>query len=293
MPLSFTRGARAGGILHLPAALERYPDHGIVVYNRVSSYGKQTGKDKSKLQEKTDAARAEVRARAPGKLRCTVQGVELGKLSAPRPKLRRATDYAARHELIIVANDLSRFIRSEAYDRHTNNEAVPTAEEFARLHELTGGAVLATLADPLMTEKERQSLATRRTGKAGRPRSIDDALAEKIFADLGWLVYLENGTARWECPIAEVARAFGVSIGAIYRALHRNSPSGKTWWRLALEKAVAVGLMEIRDGEICSKCGTGPIIIHRGWWGKRGRPKKGARDMYWCFGTTDPDDLPL
>jgi hypothetical protein len=99
-----------GGILHLPDALERHPSHGIVIYNRVSSYT-QAGRGMAKLAEKTDAVVREVREAAAGKLRrVPFFGVEEGKLSKPRPKLVEAAEYAAagrRGPIITARNSLT------------------------------------------------------------------------------------------------------------------------------------------------------------------------------------------
>ena len=146
------------------------------------------------------------------------RGVEQGYMSVKRPALNAATLIARRLGAIIVAIDLSRFIRAEAYCHLTNREAWPTPEEFALLRKMTGGVVLATLLDPAMTEAERLSWATKRTGKAGRPRSIDDELAARIFADMGYLCFDRSGRPRWEQPIREVADSYGVTAAAVHRA---------------------------------------------------------------------------
>src|SRR5262245_25366664 len=137
---------------------------------------------------------------------------------------------------MVVAPDLSRLIRAEAFCHRTNLEAWPTPDEFARLRELTGGVQLATLADPTISERERRSLATKRTGKAGRPKSIDEELAQAIFADLGCFYLDHSGRWRWDQPLAVVAEAYGVTAGAIVRASKRVSPSGKTWREEAISK---------------------------------------------------------
>lgn len=238
-------------ILHLPEALGRYPDHGIYVYNRVSSYD-QAGKGKLKLEEKTRAVVEKVRELAPGKLRAIISGIEEGKLSKPRRKLLDAAERAAkgwRGPMMLVASDLSRFIRSEDYDRRINIDARPTPDEFARLRAMTRGLVLATLAHPSMTESERHSLATKRNDKCGRPRTITPELWEAIFRELGCAFppWRGRGSSRgtFERPMAEVAEKFGVSPGTISKQLRKMSPAGVTWLMLAYRKSAERGLVEI------------------------------------------------
>lgn len=266
-------------IIPFGGALGRFPGAGIVLYSRVSSYG-QAGIGKARLEAKTAPVVAEVLRLAPGRLRRIVRAVEEGKLSRPRPdrprpRLIDAASYARDRGCIVVAADLSRLIRAEAYDRRKNAEAWPRPEEFDRLRELTFGVPLATLLDPESTERERLSRATRRTGTAGRPRAIDDELAARIFDALGPLCAGRRTPLAWERPLADVAAEFGVSVSAIVRASERPSPSGLTWREEGLKKAERLGLIEIDDdGSIV--CLTDYAPARRGWWGKRGRPPKYA-----------------
>lgn len=238
-----------GGVLPLAAELERVPDARIVVYHRVSSYG-QAGRGKCKLEQNTSAVVGAVQTAAPGRHRTTVQGVEEGRLTCPRKALARAVRHAScLPKGMIVAADVSRFIRAGNYDRRTNSEAIPTPEEFARLREFTRGIPLATLADPSMTESQRHSLATRRAGTAGRPSSISPELAAAIFGELGWLALLPRGW-RWKRSLAEVAREFGVSVQAIGRAADTTCPTGETWRWEAIRRAAELGLHQLRGDEI-------------------------------------------
>ena len=94
IPADLSAGENCGGILHLPVALDRYPEAGIVIYNRVSSWG-QAGKGKVKLEKKTNAIVDEVHVLAPGKLRHTARGIEEGKLSNKRPTLLKVAKLGA------------------------------------------------------------------------------------------------------------------------------------------------------------------------------------------------------
>jgi len=228
IPADLSAGENCGGILHLPDALERYPEAGIAIYNRVSSWG-QAGKGKAKLVEKTDTIVKEVLMFAPGKLRHTVQGVEEGKPSAKRPKLLEAAEVAREHGLILVASDLSRFLRSEAYDRRKNHEVKPTPEEVTEFRETIGwDIILATIAHPTITESERHSLATKRTKKCGRRRKpLDVRDAYRILEALG----SRDSDGRWKVSIAVVAKRLGLPPARIQRFLDSPVPGleGVRW----------------------------------------------------------------
>jgi hypothetical protein len=240
--------ADTGGILHLPEALARHPAAAIVLYNRVSSWG-QAGRAKALLDEKTYAVERAVQGLTHRRIRAFIREVEEGKLSLPRRGLLRACEAARKFGAMVVASDLSRFLRSESFDHRTNREAWPTPEEFQKLRELTGGVPLATVERPDLTERERHSKATKRTGKAGRPRSIDDEMAAQIFRVLGYLHCADRGW-RWAERLADVARRFRVSPSAIERASRRRSPDGRTWRQAAIERAAELGLHALGENGI-------------------------------------------
>lgn len=215
-------------ILHVPDALERYPEISHVFYHRLSSGGQGS---KGKLAEKTLAAENELLKLTAGtrsRLLWEAYGIEEGKLSMPRPKLIEAAAFAAEQGAILVAADLSRFIRSEAYHRCTNFDAEPTQRELAKLGRLTNGVILATVLHPNATESERHSNATKRTMKCGRPSTIDYKLAMRIFEALGSRGLFSRG---WENSIATVARRLGIHPGKIQRLLDSPVPGkeGLRW----------------------------------------------------------------
>ncbi len=213
-------------ILHVLDALERYPDKNLVFYHRLSSPGQGS---KGKLAEKTLAAENELLALTTGtgsRLLWVVKCIEEGKMSTPSRKLIDAAAFAAERGAILVAADLSRFIRSEAYHRCTNSDAEPTQKELAQLGRLTNGVILATILHPNATESERHSLATKRTGKCGRPPKIRDSKTA-----LRMMYALADGAS-----LATVSKLFGLTKSCVQR------------W---LEKPVPV--------EICDACG-GPQI---------------------------------
>lgn len=209
----------------LQEATSRLPEANLTVYNRVSSWG-QAGKGKAQLEEKTNAILISVDEVAPDKLEHEpFFGVEKGYMSTPRKTLLEAVEYAANHNLILVASDLSRFIRSESYCRRTNREAFPTHEEFARLQEMTKGVVLATLADPTMTEAERQSKATKSTGKCGRPSKISPKDMQWIFQELG-----SRRDGKWDASLASLAKQFHMTKRQIQGVLEAQIPGRTERW---------------------------------------------------------------
>ncbi len=152
-------------------------------------------------------------------------------------------------DCILTAGDLSRLLRAEEFDHSTNLEAWPRREEFAEFHKRTFDVVCATLADPLLSEKQRRSLATRRTGKCGRPRTISEEMMVEIVEYLDCLIIDGWGRFRWWNPIPEVARCFGVSRHAIMRALKKPSPTGESWYDRGLRTAQERGILEIEEME--------------------------------------------
>lgn len=269
-----------GGIWHLPDFLKAHPDKGLVIYNRVSSWS-QAGGDQTTLRAKTEAIVSAIRASAPERRVWVFQGVEGGKLTHPRPIIVDAAKCANENNCGMAACDLARLIRAADYSRTENRYAWPTAEEFERLHELTLRVPLVTVESPFLTEDERHSRATKRTGKAGRPRSIDDVLAAKIFNALGYLYVHWDEKWRWERPIREIADSFGVSPSAIERAADRISPSGLTWRDAAIRKAEAEGLLRVDENGNITILVQAPLST-RGWYERRGRPPKwGIRRPCW------------
>ncbi len=97
LPDSAGSKRNAGGILWLPEALKLYPNCGLVLCNRVSSWD-QAGKGKVDLQAKTKAVQDAVEKLAPGRIQLVVEWVGEGKLSKLSRKPIEAARYAKRHD---------------------------------------------------------------------------------------------------------------------------------------------------------------------------------------------------
>ncbi len=230
-PPSATQEGAAAGILGLSDALSARPGTGIVPYHRVSSWG-QAGPSRCRLDAAADRLVQSIRRAAPGKLRRTtfrevIEGKPSIREARKRPtQLDLAAQYASERGHMLVAFDLSRFLRSEAYNSATNQTAWPTSEEFEWLRARTLGVPLATIVHPLATEGVRLSLATRRTGTAGRPAT---AMTPGQFLAVLQLLGPKRKDGRWSRPIREVAADLGVSASAINRLLDGESPAGVRW----------------------------------------------------------------
>jgi hypothetical protein len=215
-------------IIPFREAIERFPERGLLIYNRVST-APQACRDR--LKAKTRKVLAAVVAAAPGgvsRVRCLWYGVESGKMSAPRPILEGAVYLCLENRWLLVAGDTSRLVRAEGFDPKLPKEQQtrPTAADYAELWRRTLGLPLATVADPAATH-----------GEVGRPPSIDPETAAAIFTDLLWYDGL-----RWGRPVADVAESYGVSKQAVLRLADRPSPTGRTWREEAFAKAERLGL---------------------------------------------------
>src|SRR5262249_28035914 len=145
------------------------------------------------------------------------------KLSGKRRVLMRAVESAEQLEAgggsaIIVTLLRSRFFRSEK-----DWKAIPTAEEFARFHELTRHFTSATLFDPSFTEQEEQSLLGKLLSKPRRS-TIPYGTALRILEDLGALDLWCKRRGKREMSYDEVARRHGVTPSQVQRLVNRPVP---------------------------------------------------------------------
>jgi DNA invertase Pin-like site-specific DNA recombinase len=200
-------------ILYLPDALKRYPEHWVVFYHRVSSPA-QAGTGNVKLIEIVEALMFEVRKRVGGKLLETpFFDVEEGQVNIPRPALRRAAKHALENPpSMILAWDRSRFIRPVTFCHRTNREAIETPEELAWLHSRTYGIPLVTLVDPTLTESQRHSLATKRSGRCGRQSKLVWPITYQVLEMLE-SVYRDGEKG----SLKSIADAFGLDKQVVYR----------------------------------------------------------------------------
>lgn len=213
----------------LEEAAANFPG-GFVLYCRTSGFG---SRKRAALDAQADSVVAAVEKVAPGRIREVVKAHgEISKVTGTLAEIRKArhhleeaSEYAEAEGCALVAADVSRFLRSAAYDRKTNTTATPTPAELMRFWKLTRGVPLVTVADPNLSESERQSLAVKR-GKPGRPTSLNSKKLVKIFNELGhW-----DGK-RWEKPLRKVAKKHGTTPSRITEYADKPIEPGKslTW----------------------------------------------------------------
>jgi hypothetical protein len=267
--------------LHLPAAFKAYPGRGTVIYNRVSTR-EQAGRGKAKLMEKTWLF-DDVKRRAPDRRRyAVIDAIETAQLSDPdaRPELLRATRYAEERKAIIVVWDWTRLFRPAAYHPKTNRNARPTPEDFRMLHELTRGVRLATVMPPHLTERELHSRATKKTGKAGRPRKLTAEMLAQAVAMMKVMLfpaYVPSRTARYVTSIRKVARHFGVAPSTMRGYLACKLPSGRTGYDELWAEAERLGFVGTYPDGSTYPIGEGPELadaltrlLHEGVTNERG-----------------------
>lgn len=90
-----------------------------------------------------------------------------------RDELKSASKFAKKIRGFVLAENLSRFIRSNDYDSKTDWRAQANEEDIQILLNFTDGALLATLQDPRSSPEEEKSFATIR-GIVNRKRKIVD-----------------------------------------------------------------------------------------------------------------------
>jgi hypothetical protein len=149
----------------------------------------------------------------------TVACREHGQLSAHRRGLKRAIELARERRAIVVARDVSRLVRAEAFDHCDNWHAQATAEEIGQLLEWTGPIPMATVVDPELTAAQVHDLATL-AGMNGKKRgnksaiAADPKLAMSILESFEW----DEDTS-----LSKIAFRFGVTRRQVQRFID--------WWK--------------------------------------------------------------
>ncbi len=196
--------------------VERQPDLRYVVYHRNSSRS-QAGTKKRKLWMNAHAIAQQATQDADGVEPLEIfAAVEQGKPSKLRPVFDEALDYARRHGAVLVAADLSRIHRPEAYHRRLNPNALSTAEELSLLLKRAMGVPLAVLLSIESTEEERLRRAIKRTGKAGRPRSYD---MRTLLALVEYLIGPDGGRSDLSYPA--IGERCGLTTTTIKRLVNK------------------------------------------------------------------------
>jgi DNA invertase Pin-like site-specific DNA recombinase len=195
-----------GGVWYLPDIVQQY-DGRVVLYCRCS----ERSMVRNGSLERQQHHEVQELFKHGMNLRAIFAGQEYGKLSVPRPTLYEALDRARFHRAILVAADVTRFIRAEAFCRKTNWHAQPTAEEFQQLLEMADGVPLATRLDPWLSNAEVQGFSTKRSKRHGRPPTIDYPTGIRI---------LEMRADRM--PFSAIANELDLTQSSVWRFLQKQ-----------------------------------------------------------------------
>ncbi len=135
-----------------------------------------------------------------------------------RDGLLRAVEIAHENDAVVVAESVTRFIRSRDYNSKTNRNALPTVAEYRRLQRDTQGVKLATLVAPDATPEEIRSYETKRGKKSkgnpgGRPKKRDPGYKKRerqMYLPIVLERYKQNKN------IAAIARSVNLKYDTVY-----------------------------------------------------------------------------
>jgi hypothetical protein len=225
-------------VQYFPELIVTDTESPLTLYNRVSS-DKQAGTQDVDLHRKTQTSIDELNQLAPGRLAAVFQGTEEGKFSLPRPTFYKALADARQRGAILVASDLSRFLRSEGYDSETDRKVSPTRAELDQLRRTAGAVVLSSISSPFLSESKRQSFLIKRSGRAGRPRVLSNdtlPLVSSIMYELGPCYVNDKGEYVYtQASLHDVEERSPVSRRTIRRWIDTKSPYadlGAVNWKL-------------------------------------------------------------
>ncbi len=219
-PELFEPGADKAGIASdyisdIRSLKRRSPKRGqrVVIYCRVS------GRDQERSQNLCD--QDENLERELEKLGFNV--IEsLGEVGAgwkgDRDGLLRAVEIAHENDAVVVAESVTRFIRSRDYNSVTNWNAKPTVADYNRLQLETDGVELATLINPDATPEEIRSYETKRGKKSkgnpgGRPKKCSPGYKKRerqMYLPKVLELYKQNKN------IAAIARSVNLKYDTVY-----------------------------------------------------------------------------
>ncbi len=135
-----------------------------------------------------------------------------------RERLALAAKIAREKKAIVVAESVTRFIRSRDYNSVTNWNAKPTVADYNRLQLETDGVELATLINPDATPEEIRSYETKRGKKSkgnpgGRPKKCDPGYKKRerqMYLPIVLERYKQNKN------IAAIARSVNLKYDTVY-----------------------------------------------------------------------------
>jgi len=134
-----------------------------------------------------------------------------------RGVLAAAVAHAKRLGVVLVAESLSRLIRSASYHPSKNPSAIPNKAEFEKLMRITDGATLATIVHPDLSPTEERGVQSRR-GMVEKHRMGGRPMRKKRRREL-------------RNPEAIRSRLEGNSIAGIARLLDVPESTVRDWLR--------------------------------------------------------------
>lgn len=219
--------------LHLPDALERFPTRDIAIWARCSTATQGARGSLERQADRTcNAVRAQLelrekRGEQSGQIRFHFHELERGRLSEDRHQFYRDLDMARRFGTIVVAEDVTRFLRAESGEFDE-----PTPVELKRFWNIVGNVPLATVYDPTLTQNnwhgEKSKLGMRASGKKlGRPKT----LTRKKLAQILNLRGCDNSRCE-PLGVHQIAktlreRGFQISSREVQTALNLEVPDGR------------------------------------------------------------------
>ena len=115
-----------------------------------------------------------------------------------RDVLMYAAEHALANDAVLVAESVTRFIRSKDFNSQINWKVPPTVAKYRRLQRDTQGVKLATVVAPDATPEEIRSYETKRVQKAkgkpgGRPKKQagrgDPERKEMMLPKVKWMLW--------------------------------------------------------------------------------------------------------
>ena len=214
-PELFEPGADKTGIASDYISDIRSPKRGqrVVIYCRVS------GRDQERSQNLSDQGEnLKNESKQRGFVVVEIISEVASGWKEDRDGLLRAVEIAREKKAIVVAESVTRFIRSRDYNSVTNWNAKPTVADYNRLQLETDGVELATLINPDATPEEIRSYETKRGKKSkgnpgGRPKKCSPGYKKRerqMYLPKVLELYKQNKN------IAAIARSVNLKYDTVY-----------------------------------------------------------------------------
>ena len=204
-------------LLHLPEALENYPDKALLPYVRVSDESQVSRGD---LEKQGDQFRELLEPFGREIYSWEFQAQESGVVGTGNQKLTEAVACTRENDLILVAKDRSRLIRASKEQRRKFSKRTqyePTIKEWFEFYELVRDIPTAVYIAPSLPldgiNSEKQKIASSFSPNKPGPTGPDDSLIAKI------LRRKQEG-----CSIRNIAGQLRISQSKVQRVLDKDVP---------------------------------------------------------------------